>query len=306
MDVRVLAEPSNPPSGFHCETGYISEGATGGEVDDIGVMTWVADTYGNLSNVSGPPALIVGNSRIPRETTGDFNITLEFGEGFNQEWREAIAHSAARWEQIIAADYPDQYTVVSRCRNRFNRGEMIDDLLIRFVWEFLPGQNPGGAQVCNEVPEPGFPAGRPNAGVVLLNPHFFSSERVVDFSSADRTIQHEIGHVLGIGTVWDNSGYLVLDVVRPEFTGPKATEAFNRIMPVRAASARSRGVSGVPVEDDGSHWRSITYTVDGSDATYTVLSDIMLPGGGVLITELTVGALEDLGYTVDYERADAL
>ena len=307
LDVRVLGEPSNPQSGFLCENGYILEGAPAGAIDDIGVMTWVADSYGNLSNVSGPPAAIVSDARIPRETTGGFDITLEFGEGFNEQWRDAVAHGAARWEQVIVADYPDRYVEISRCGNLLGRREMIDDLLIRVEWRSLPGSNPAGTQVCNAVSEGGFPAGRPNAGMLLLNPSFFNSEQVHDSARVDRVIVHEIGHVLGIGTVWDELDYLILDVDRPEFTGPKASEAFSRILPGRAESARRRGVTGVPVEDDGSHWRSSTYPVDEIDGTYTVLSDIMLPGSnGLFVTELTVGALEDLGYAVDYEQADAL
>ena len=307
LDVHVLGEPANAQSGFHCETGEILEGAPAGDIDDIGVMTWVVDSYGNLSNVSGPPASIISDARIPRETTGGFNITLEFGEGFNEQWRKAIAHGAARWEQVVVADYADRFAEISRCGSLVGRREMIDDLLIRVEWRSLPGQYLGGAQVCNVVSESGFPAGRPNAGMLLLNPHRFNSEQVEDFVEADRVIKHEIGHILGVGTVWDDTGYLKLDMDRPEFVGPKATDAFKRIMPARAASAESRGVDGVPVEDDGSHWRSSAYSVDGVDRTYIVLSDIMLPtSNGLYITELTIGALEDLGYAVDYSQADAL
>lgn len=149
---------------------------------------------------------------------------------------------------------------------------------------------------------------RPNAGLVRLNSIGFDTEKLVDSKDADRTIIHEIGHVLGIGTSWKHSGYLRLNVDRPEFTGPSATTQFNRLSPRRAASARRRGVNGVPVEDNGVHWRATAYTVDGVDATYTVRRDLMLPGGNRYqndrITDVTVGALEDLGYGVDYSQAD--
>ena len=65
---------------------------------------------------------------------------------------------------------------------------------------------------------------------------------------------------------------------------------------------------GVPVEDDGAHWRSSAYAVDGIDATYSVPDDIMTRGGNRaqynLLTDITLGALEDLGYRVDYHQAD--
>ena len=154
----------------------------------------------------------------------------------------------------------------------------------------------------------GFPEGRPNAGVVYLLNSIFTRERVTDFLQVDlRTVLHEIGHVLGIGTLWSRSGFLKLDVDRPEFTGPRATAEYRRVSPRSTASARSRGVEGVPVEDDGAHWRTSAYEVDG-DVYVHVSKDLMTPGGNRsqnnLITAVTVGTLDDLGYEVDYAQAD--
>ena len=116
LHVYVLAEPSEPRRGLHCENGSIAVGAglspeesPPGNVDDIGVMALVLDTYGNLANLSGPPASIIGLGRAPRVSEGDFDISLEFGDGFSEEWQAAIRHSADRWEQIIVADYPDSH-----------------------------------------------------------------------------------------------------------------------------------------------------------------------------------------------------
>ena len=274
-------------------------------------MALVLDTYGNLANLSGPPASIIGLGRAPRVSEGDFDISLEFGDGFSEEWQAAIRHSADRWEQIIVADYPDSHADLAGCGVPGSVGSRkVDDLLIRFEWEVLdfPSSIGGRASLCGWVSTTGFPGARPNAGVVYLVNSVFNRERVTDFLATDRVVLHEIGHVLGIGTLWSRSGFLKLDVDRPEFTGPRATAEFDRLFPRRAASARSRGVKGVPVEDDGVHWRASAYEVDGIDATYTVPDDLMTPGGNRsrynLITAVTVGALDDLGYEVDYAQAD--
>lgn len=304
--VRILAEPQSPQMGLYCEHGQAPESLGGEDGAVIGVMALMQDTFGNLTNVSGPFAAIIDDARVPRTSEGDFDITLEFASGFNEEWRTAIRHSADRWEQIIVADYPSSEADLSECA--VSGGETVDDLLIRFEWRELDGRFPGAASVCGTVSEPGFPAGRPNAGLVALSSNAFDTQVVTDFLAADRVIVHEIGHVLGIGTTWSESGFLNLQADRPEFTGPNALSEFKRLFLGGAASARSRGVQGVPVEDDGAHWRSFASSVDGDDALITVDDDLMLPGGNralnKLITGVTVGALEDLGYEVDYGQAD--
>ena len=306
LTVRVLAEPGSPVAHGHCENGNVSEGAAPGEVDDIGVLSLTRDIYGNIASDSGPPTPVVAPDRAPRESTGQFDITVEFGEGFNEEWRQAILHSVARWEQVITADYPTSMASLQGCGIAHEAS--VDDLLIRFEWQGRTGHIGGAAATCGTVATPGFPAGRPNAGVIWMNPTYFGTQHVGDFMVVDRVVIHEVGHVLGIGTTWLETQMIDLDSIRPHFNGPKATEAFNRIMPRSAASARSRGVEGVPVEDDGAHWRSSAYAVDGIDGTYTVFDDIMLPGGNRTqqneITEITIGALQDLGYSVDIDQAD--
>lgn len=264
---------------------------------------------GALTNISGPPAVKIGPRRPPRDSPvgwRGFDITVEFGEGFNEEWRAAIQHAAKRWEQIIVTNYPDSYANLSGCG--IARRRRVDELLIRFEWRDFPSAVRRAASVCGSVPEPGFPGGRPNAGLIELGSYGFNTEHVHDFIDIERVIVHEIGHILGVGGFWHRSGYLRLAVDRPEWTGPQATAAFNRLYPRRAASARRRGVHGVPVEDNGAHWRGSAYSVDGYDATYTVPDDLMGRRGnrsqGNLITEVTLGALEDLGYTVDYRQAD--
>ena len=79
--VDVLAEPSEPRRGFHCENGsartyrdslgrphyHSPEESPPGNVDDIGVMALMLDEHGNLANLSGPPASIIRLDR-PRES----------------------------------------------------------------------------------------------------------------------------------------------------------------------------------------------------------------------------------------------
>ena len=274
---------------------------------DIGVMVVVTDGAGNVANLSGPPAAIIGDGRPPRDSQGSFHITLDFGDGFSEEWRSAIRYAADRWEQIIVADYP--LSTPSGC-NISTTGQ-VDDIIIRFEWETLsPSHSLGAARVCSTVSTSGFPGQRTNGGKVSLQAldGVWDREGPSDPFFADLVLLHEIGHVVGIGSgsSWQNSGWIVRGT-RPHFTGPNATAQFQRLQRSRYDSALARGVNGVPLENDGVHWRTSAYAVDSPVATYTVHDDLMAMLDRIAfnkITAITVGALDDIGYQVDYTQVE--
>ena len=99
----------------------------------------------------------------------------------------------------------------------------------------------GSALVCSSVPEPGFPGGRPNAGLIRLNIASAGPdpEQVYDFLALERVILHETLHILGIGGFWHGSGYLRLDVERPEFTGPRDRRLCTPVSETRCSRAEA-------------------------------------------------------------------
>ena len=128
------------------------------------------------------------------------------------------------------------------------------------------------------------------------------------FDSADLTqmensgelqdvIIHEMGHVLGIGTLWDNLG-LIIDAGNnnPEFIGANAMREY----------ATLKGLSNptsVPVANTGGqgtaggHWRETVFDTE-------LMTGYDDPGRNAL-SRLTVASLQDLGYQVNYDQADA-
>ena len=107
---------------------------------------------------------------------------------------------------------------------------------------------------------------------------------------------HEIGHILGIGSFWDDQGFLQDPNGDPHFNGPRAIAAFNN------AGGRNYTGKKVPVErrDRGlmAHWRSSVFRGELMDWTRT-------PGGGLgPLSAITIQALADLGYVVDVTQAD--
>ena len=280
----------------------VDRGAT---ARDIGVMVLALNYDGSLTNLSGPPIKAAGTSLPPRTPKGDFDISLDFMEGLHENWRRAARYAADRLEQVILSDYPATY-VYDVCGTALaSDRRSVDDLLIRVEWSDPgPTHISGHARSCGSVQTRGFRGGRPVSGIVTIP---WADQGIRDAVRADRTLIHEMLHVLGLGggVVWERSGYVRLDTDRPSFTGLAAVRQYRRLFPRRYDSAVRLGFSGVPLEDNGAHWRTTGIGIDG---TFIIPDDIMLPGGNrfqnTKITAVTVGALADLGYEVDYDAVD--
>ena len=117
----------------------------------------------------------------------------------------------------------------------------------------------------------------------------------------EAVILHEMGHVLGIGTLWSTLGFLqdpVQDTAqspRPDthFTGPLAIAAFDAL----GGAGRTSGAK-VPVENQSNSFGSL----NGHWRETTMDRELMTPflDGGVAnpLSTITVQSLADLGYVV--------
>jgi hypothetical protein len=125
------------------------------------------------------------------------------------------------------------------------------------------------------------PTGNGNLGTVLL---------------------HEVGHVLGFGTLWEAKRLLRQRYRNPVFVGSNAMREYQAL---RQALPHDRPISlePVPVENGGGwgtrwqHWREKTFG-----------NELMSPAqcaNDRLPSRLTLASLEDLGYVVNYGAADA-
>ena len=104
------------------------------------------------------------------------------------------------------------------------------------------------------------------------------------WASIPTTARHELGHVLGFGTLWDD--YRFSQDGDLYFNGPLAVAAFD--------DAGGRDYTGAKVPlGDGGHWRRSV--LEG---------ELMVPGGGGALSAITVQSLADLGYGVDVTQAD--
>jgi hypothetical protein len=106
------------------------------------------------------------------------------------------------------------------------------------------------------------------------------------------TALHEIGHVLGIGTLWEVFGLLSgAETTDSVFTGLQATEEYNQIF--------GESATGVPVHNEGApgsrdaHWLESLF-----------LDELMTPDGGDKLSRITVASLKVMGYEVNLAAAD--
>ena len=174
-------------------------------------LTWL-DLRGNPLSVSSInvhiAALVSRGIAVFFESfrQGDFDIELVFLDPFTEFQKRVVEYAARRWMSIIPEDLPDiefGRSVSGPCFDRsFNisRGERIDDLRIyvthvpNYVPDFVAGI--AGPRFIRSA------SGQTIVGCMALRP-------VPGLSRDFRELAlHEMGHVFGVGTLWDVFGYL--------------------------------------------------------------------------------------------------
>ena len=267
------------------------------DISSLSVLTGVAalDLRGNPlseSSISDHiPVLRSGGVRVLFNSLrkGDFDIELVFLDDVTDHQKNVIHYAARRWMSVIVGDLPDYalaQEVSGTCGGQpyeIPSGERIDDLRIYVSTSvsatFSIGRgSPHVLRETTQLPVVGCMAVR------LEAPSFVFSVGL-----------HEIGHVLGFGTLWNKFGYLhdlsfSDSSADTQFNGPRAIAAFDE------AGGRDYAGKKVPVaKQDGAHWR-----------TSELWGDIMLPSrwGEEALSAITVQSLADLGYVVDVTEAD--
>jgi hypothetical protein len=200
-----------------------------------------------------------------------FNISVAYSG--NSAYQGYFVQAAQKWQQVITTDLPDVGS--------------IDDLLIAASVVSIDG-------VGGILGQAGPDAVRSGAGGLPYH-------GIMQFDSADMAamaangtllsvITHEMGHVLGLGTLWSSFGLRS----GSSYIGGGAVNAYHQL-----------GGSGstIPLETGGG---TGTALVHWSDAVFgnELMTGYISPNPNPL-SIMTIGSLQDLGYRVNYAAAEA-
>jgi hypothetical protein len=221
-----------------------------------------------------------------------FDITLRFNGAFTTAQRSAFTTAASRWSRVIRGGLnPVALTLgTDTCGTGTPAfSGTVDDLMIDVTIASIDG--PSGVLAQSGPCAVRTADGLPVYGVMELDS---ADVLALDAASMLSTVVlHEMGHVLGFGTLWAPPQLTGAGTTSVSFGGPVALGAWRAI---RSLSG------GIPVENTGgigtadSHWRE---SVFGSE-----LMTGYLNGGSNPLSAVTIGSLADLGYTVDLAAAD--
>jgi hypothetical protein len=236
------------------------------------------ETYTAHASVKATASAIVVQSA--------YKIVIRFLGGLTPTQKNAFKAAANRWTKVIVGDLPS--VLVS--------GEVIDDLLIEA--QGVPIDGAGGI-LGQAGPTNLRPA---SAGVNA----FLPAKGIMSFDTADLAqmqangtlldvITHEMGHVIGLGTIWPHKGLLAgAGTNNPRFTGANAKKEFGIL--------KGTGPVAVPVENTGgpgtrdSHWRESLFRNE-------LMSGFIAAPNNPL-SKMTVASLKDLGYVVNMNAAE--
>ena len=212
-----------------------------------------------------------------------YEIKVRFMGGLTASQEAIFKIAADRWSEVIVGNLPPYSTDIGR----------VDDIVI----------DASGIQIDGQLGTLG------RAGPTAYRPDNLLPVRgIMEFDKADLqrmedegelvdVIIHEMGHCLGIGTMWGLVGLIRgSGSNNPEFTGANAMAEYatlkNLATPqfVPIANTGGQGTAG-------GHWRESVFDTE-------LMTGYDDPGRNAL-SRLTIASLQDMGYQVNYSKADA-
>jgi len=235
----------------------------------------IKDLSGNIfTGISGSTAY---NFSTSSPQISGFNIDISYSG--NQIYKTYFDQAASIFQNIITKDIPDV---------KYN-GLSIDDLLISASVVNIDG---AGGILGQASPE------------IIRTASYLPAKGFMQFDTADvnymisngtfgDVVVHEMAHVLGFGTIWK---YLGLNSTFGQYMGTKAVAEYKTISGNSIATF-------VPLETSGgagtanSHWSEAIFDRE-------IMTGYAEASGNMPLSRLTVAALQDLGYSVDYSKSE--
>lgn len=244
-----------------------------------------------------------------------YDIEFQFVGPVSDGLRDVVESVGGRWSRVVTGDLgdidpgPDGIPIdscFSEPQGVPDRTEPIDDLLILVREDSIDGGGSTLAQagpcfVRADMADPDLP---PTSVIGVMRFDSADVEQSRQNGTLGDVVLHEMGHVLGFGTLWNfqgeddqgpyqlRTGSLTAD---PRFVGAFAVDRYRAIggedptVPVEGIAA-GQGTSG-------SHWRE---SVFGNE-----LMTGFIGIGENPLSVVTIASLADMFYAVDLDEADA-
>jgi Leishmanolysin len=218
-----------------------------------------------------------------------YNISFNFIPGTPQSVTNAMNAARSRWQAAVTGDLPDVTGTIpaNSCGSNPAFTGTIDDVLVFTGAQNLDG--PGGT-----LAQSGPCFVRTSGGLTIASVLIFDSSDLTQFASQlDAIAVHELGHTIGVGTLWQSKGLLLgAGTSNPRFVGTGARREW-----------RALGRTGsVPVENTGGagtrdgHWRESIFANE--------LMTGFINTGFNPLSRVTIASIADLGYQVNLAAAD--
>jgi hypothetical protein len=276
------------------------------------------------------------------EASTNYDIELVYDRGIDLKYRPYFLAAARRWVKVITGDIPDMYGIFDPKNGDCNIDHQskfsgIDDIKI-FVDLISDAQSDGLGGYTKRIDPCLTRVGSflPAIGVMQYDPVDLAnlyplltsqnpSDPDITASKATREITRDMGRVLGFGTNWikkdllinfnpDNNSNTLCEnfhyIFAPGYVGVNALREYHSLsaQPVGDIPVIQKYFSGFSADlqcytDWGFNEQSfyLEYELMGGNKSKP---NSGLPSTPPALSKITIGAMQDLGYTVDYSVSD--
>ncbi len=265
-------------------------------------LQFVTDIGGTFYLSAGGFANATGQYRVELNDLGPlddgrFDITVEFtSDDIPNAYVSAFEDAVERWEEIITGDLP--YAFVEGYG-------YVDDILIEVSVQDIDLSFEGVEQtilaISSVLDQRDGASALPSYSRIVIN-----SEEVGTLLNLDEFVANTIGRALGFGALWEEFGLVRLIDGVATYTGP------NGLREIEELSDDLNGVNVLETGADGGlaaqYWSEAVLDEELMTSRVELRRlEAGPPNFGVPdnpISALTIAAMQDLGYQVDYGAAD--